>query len=221
MTARAPNCFPRTSRTEVKRAAKRALYDRAIAYGILDEALYCHVGFVDDKQPFVIPTIHVRVDDHLYIHGATASRMIRTLQTGSSACITVTLLDGLVLARSAFHHSMNYRSVVVLGSLSLVTDPSERESVFRALVDHIVAGRSQAARSPNQQESKATALMRITLTEVSAKMRIGPPQDDKDDLQLPVWAGVLPFSLRPDTPIPDPQLAPNIPCPHEIADYRR
>ena len=210
-----------TPQTQVKRAPKRGIYDRQTIYNILDEALYCHVGFVADGHPFVMPTIHVRIKDQLYIHGSTASRMIRTLQSGAPVCITVTLLDGLVLARSAYHHSMNYRSAVVLGTMSAITDPNEKLTVFNALVENIAPNRSTQVRPPNEQENKATALMAITLNEASAKIRTGPPIDDESDYDLPVWAGVVPLTLQANTPIPDNRLMPNVTCPENIQHYNR
>lgn len=221
MTVCNTECFTPTSQTQVKRAPKRGVYDRQTVYDILDEALYCHVGFVADQHPFVMPTIHVRIKDQLYIHGSTASRMIRTLQSGAPVCITVTLLDGLVLARSAYHHSMNYRSVVVLGTMSTVTDPNEKLTVFNALVENIVPNRSTQVRPPSEQENKATALMAITLNEASAKIRTGPPIDDEPDYDLPVWAGVVPLTLQANTPIPDNRLMPNVTCPENIQYYNR
>lgn len=221
MTIQNPEQITPTFRTQVKRAPKRGIYERQTVYDILDEALYCHVGFIADGHPFVMPTIHVRINDQLYIHGSTASRMIRTLQSGASTCITITLLDGLVLARSAYHHSMNYRSVIILGTMSTVTDPDEKLTVFNALVEHIAQGRSTQVRPPNDKENKATALMAITLNEASAKIRTGPPIDDEPDYELPVWAGVVPLALQANAPIPDDRLIPNVACPKNIQHYNR
>lgn len=213
--------FTPTPRTQVKRAPKRANYDKETAYNIIDEALYCHVGFVANQHPMVIPTIHVRIDNQLYIHGSTASRMIRTLQSGVPVCITITLLDGLVLARSAYHHSMNYRSVVILGTMSTITDPTQKSNIFNAFVEHVAPNRSQTVRPPNTQEKKATSIMAIDLNEVSAKIRTGPPIDDEPDYQLSVWAGVVPLSLQATAPIPDDRLMPNTSCPENIQHYQR
>ena len=189
-----PDLFEPTPRTQIKRIPNRGVYDKKTVYAILDEALYCHIGFAVEGQPYVIPTIHVRINDHLYIHGAPASRMLHTLNEGVPACITVTHIDGLVLARSAFHHSMNYRSVIALGTLTPVTDPDEKSHIFNALVEHIAPGRNTDARPPSNNERNGTALMSMPLTEVSAKIRTGPPVDDEEDYTLPVWAGVLPLT---------------------------
>ena len=210
-----------TSRTSMKRLPKRAVYDKQEIYGILDEALICHVGFVQDGQPFVIPTIQVRIDDTLYIHGSAASRMLRTLGMGISACVTVTLLDGLVLARSAFHHSMNYRSVVILGTLTNVDDPDEKRDVLDAIVEHTVPGRSAEARGPNAQELKATSVMSMEISEASAKIRTGPPGDDDEDYALPVWAGVVPLTIQAGTPEDDPRLSDGILVPDYLKTITR
>jgi uncharacterized protein len=192
-----------SARTTVKRHPERGAYDRDAIDAILDEALVCHVGFAIDGQPFVIPTIHARDGDVLYIHGSPGSRMLRNLRNGIDACVTVTLLDGLVLARSVYNHSMNYRSVVVLGRALEVTDPEEKLRAMRCVVEHIVPGRWDDARRPSEKEIKATTILALPLTEASAKVRTGPPTDDEEDLGLPVWAGVLPLSLRTDEPAPD------------------
>ena len=208
-----------TQKTKIKRLPDRAEYDRETIHGILDEALICHVGFVMDGQPYVIPTIHARVGDTLYLHGSAASRMLRTLGKGANACVTVTLLDGLVLARSAFHHSMNYRSVVILGPLEEVIDPDERNKVLDAIVEHIIPGRLAEARRPNRKELKATIVVKIQISEASAKIRTGPPGDDDEDYDLPVWAGVIPLSLQPGKPIPDPLLKEGIDMPDYVIKY--
>ena len=213
--------FNPTSRTRIQRAPTRGVYDRDVVYSILDEALICHIGFVDNSQPYVIPTIHARIDDTLYIHGATSSRMLTVLKQGVPACLTVTLLDGLVLARSAFHHSMNYRSVVILGTMAEVIDQEKRSAVLTALVEHVVPGRSADARPPNAQELKATSLLSMPLAEVSAKVRTGPPVDDEEDYGLPVWAGVVPVPVTPAAPEPDPRLTAGIPVPDYVSGYRR
>ena len=208
-----------TQKTKIKRLPDRAEYDRETIHGILDEALICHIGFVMDGQPYVIPTIHARVGDTLYLHGSAASRMLRTLGKGANACVTVTLLDGLVLARSAFHHSMNYRSVVILGPLEEVIDPDERNKVLDAIVEHIIPGRLAEARRPNRKELKATIVVKIQISEASAKIRTGPPGDDDEDYDLPVWAGVIPLSLQPGKPIPDPLLKEGIDMPDYVTKY--
>jgi nitroimidazol reductase NimA-like FMN-containing flavoprotein (pyridoxamine 5'-phosphate oxidase superfamily) len=185
-----------TQRTTVKRHPERGVYDRATIDAILDEALICHVGFVADGQPFVIPTIHARDGDTLYLHGSPGSRMLRTLETGIDVCVTATLLDGLVLARSVYNHSMNYRSVVVLGRAREVTDTEAKLRAMECVVEHIVPGRWQEARQPNDKEINATTILALPLDEASAKIRTGPPKDFDEDLELPVWAGVIPLDLR-------------------------
>lgn len=198
--------FPKTDRTTLKRLPKRGVYERELVYSILDEAFICHVGFSVDGQPFVIPTGFGRVDDRLYIHGSQISRMLRTLAAGLDICVTVTLLDGLVLARSAFHHSMNYRSVVVFGRASLVDDRDAKLAALRAFSEHVIPGRWDEARLPTDQELKATAVLSLPLEEASAKVRTGPPIDDEEDYGLPIWAGVLPLRLVAGVPVPDPRL---------------
>ncbi len=197
--------FQPTQRTQVKRLPDRGAYDSKTVFKILDEGLICHVGFSVDGQPFVIPTGYARVEDTLYIHGSAASRMLRTLAEGVQVCVTVTLLDGLVLARSAFHHSMNYRSVVMLGRATLVSDPAEKIKALEAFTEHIVRGRWNDVRLPTESELKATTVLALPLAEVSAKIRSGPPKDDEEDYRLPIWAGVVPFSITPGTPIGDPR----------------
>jgi nitroimidazol reductase NimA-like FMN-containing flavoprotein (pyridoxamine 5'-phosphate oxidase superfamily) len=194
----------------VRRAPSRADYDRATIDAILDEALIAHLGFAVDGQPYVIPTLHARVGDTVYLHGSAASRMIRTLGAGAPACLTVTLIDGIVLARSAFHHSMNYRSVVVLGEARLVTDSGETLEALEAFTDGIVPGRWAEVRAPNRKELKGTRVLAMTLDEASAKVRSGPPVDDDEDYELDVWAGVIPMALTAAAPIADPRLDPGI-----------
>jgi uncharacterized protein len=184
----------RTDRTTLRRLPNRGVYDRASIHSILDEGLICHVGFVVDGQPYVIPTIHVRVGEQLFFHGSPASRMLRALEQGVEACVTVTLLDGLVLARSAFHHSMNYRSAVVFGTAMPVESSEEKLRVLRALSDHLIKGRWQEVRTPSPSELKGTLVLSLPIDEASAKVRAGPPVDDEDDYGLPVWAGVLPLA---------------------------
>jgi hypothetical protein len=210
-----------TDRTRVVRLPKRGVYDRSAIDAIVDEALYCHVGFVVDGQPFVIPTIHCRVGDLLYLHGSAASRMLRTLIGGVPVCVTVSLVDGLVLARAAMHHSMNYRSVMVLGRAQSVTDPAERLRALEAIVEHVARGRWREVREPNEQELRATAVLSLPIEEASAKVRTGPPVDDEEDYGLDIWAGVLPLRLTPGRPIPDPRLASGIALADSIARYSR
>lgn len=195
-----------TARTRVVREPHRGVYDRATAYQILDEGLVCHVGFVVDGQPFVIPTGYGRVGDNLYIHGSVASRMLRNLDQGIAVCVTVTLLDGLVLARAIFNHSMNYRSVVVLGTAVAVNDPQEKLQALRGISEHILPGRWAQSRQPNEKELKATLVMRLPITEFSAKVRQGPPIDDEEDYGFPTWAGLIPLQMAAGRPVPDPRL---------------
>jgi nitroimidazol reductase NimA-like FMN-containing flavoprotein (pyridoxamine 5'-phosphate oxidase superfamily) len=191
-------------RTTLRRLPERGHHDRATIDAILDEALVCHLGLVDpDGRPFVIPTIHARSGDHLYVHGSPASRTLRAAAGDVDACVTVTLLDGLVLARSAFHHSLNYRSVVVYGRATKVTDPDERSAALTAIVEHVLAGRTDGCRAPDERELKGTLVLRLPLDEASAKVRTGAPKDDEDDLDLPVWAGVVPLRQVAGEPIPD------------------
>jgi len=210
-----------TARTQVHRVPQRGHYDPAIIHSILDEALICHVGFTIEDQPFVIPTTYGRVGDRLYLHGSPASRMLRSLQTGLEVCVTVTLLDGLVLARSTFHHSMNYRSVVIFGQATVVTDASEKMEALQAFTEHVVPGRWQDARPPNPKELKSTLVLALPLNEASAKIRTGPPIDDEVDYALPVWAGEIPLSLSAQPPINDPKLMPGIQTPAYVRSYRR
>ena len=209
--------YPPTGRTEVRRLAKRGVYDKAQIHAILDEGYLCHVGFVVEGQPYVIPTGYARSGDRIYIHGSAASRMLRTLDQGVDLCVTVTLVDGFVLARSAFHHSMNYRSVVVLGKARPVTDPNEKWNALRSFTNHIVPGRWEEVRQPTEQELKATSVLALALDEVSAKVRTGPPIDDEEDYAFPVWAGVVPIRSQVDQPIPDARVLPDIP----LIDTRR
>jgi len=210
-----------TTRTRVVREPQRGVYDREVINQILDEAFICHVGFVIDGQPFVIPTGFGRVDDTLYIHGSAASRMLKQLSGGIPVCVTVTLLDGLVLARSVFNHSMNYRSVVVLGTADLVSDPQEKLAALHSLSEHIAPGRWEHSRQPSDRELKATSVLKLPLRECSAKVRTGPPIDDDEDMSLPFWAGVLPLELVPRTPLPDPKLPSDIAIPDHVAHYSR
>lgn len=210
-----------TTRTRVVREPHRGVYDREEVYRILDEAFLCHVGFAVDGQPFVIPTSYGRKDANIYIHGSAASRMLRQMKDGVPVCVTVTLLDGLVLARSVFNHSMNYRSVVVLGKATLVDDPNEKLAGLKVLSDHILRGRWDDSRQPNEQELKATSLLRLPIEEFSAKVRTGPPIDDAEDMNFPTWAGILPLEMKAGTPISDPQLDASIHLPAYLRLYSR
>lgn len=213
--------FTPTARTQVKRLSKRGAYDRDTVFKILDEAFVCHVGFVVDGQPFVIPTNFGRSGEMLYLHGSAASRMLRRLSEGVPVCVTVTLTDGLVLARSAFHHSVNYRSVVVLGTARLVEDPAEKMEALRLFTEHIMKGRWDEIRRPTEQEMKATTVLALPLEEVSAKVRTGGPIDDEEDYALPVWAGVLPLPVVPADPIADARLKAETEIPKYMKAYRR
>ena len=201
-----------TPRTRVVREPQRAVYDRDTVNQILDEAFLCHVGFVVDAQPFVIPTSFGRDGDVLYIHGSAASRMLRNLDQGVAVCITVTLLDGLVLARSVFNHSMNYRSVVILGSATLVDDPKEKLAALRALSEHILPHRWDDSRQPNETELKATSVLRLPINEFSAKIRVGPPVDDDEDYSFPTWAGVIPLEMTVGAAIRDDRCEQELPA---------
>ena len=205
----------------MRRLPDRGKYDAETIHKILDEAFVCHVGFVVDGQPFVIPTNYARVDDRLYLHGSSASRMLRSLSGGIPVCVTVTLVDGLVLARSAFHHSVNYRSVVALGRATLVEDLAENRRALELFTNHVVPGRWNDVRQPTDQELKATSVLLLPLSEASAKIRIGPPKDDEADYALPIWAGVLPLAVVPGAPIPDPRLNPGLAPPENVRNYTR
>src|SRR5271165_5386721 len=204
-----------TPRTRVVREPQRAVYDRDAVNQILDEAVLCHVGFVVDGQPYVIPTLYGRDGDVLYVHGSATSRMLRNLEQGVPICITVTLVDGLVLARSVFNHSMNYRSVVILGTAALVEDPAEKLAALRVLTGHILPRRWEDSRAPNEKELKATSVLRVPITEFSAKVRVGPPMDDEADYSFPTWAGVIPLLMKPGAAIPDER------CQRELPEYLR
>lgn len=210
-----------TPRSQIRRLSQRGNYEREALYQILDEGLVCHVGFATDGQPFVIPTAYGRIGDRLYIHGSPASRMLRSLQSGIEVCVTVTLLDGLVLARSAFHHSMNYRSVVLFGKAIAVQDYDEKLEALRAFTEHIVSGRWAEVRQPTRQETQGTLVLSLPLTEASAKIRTGPPSDDEADYSLSVWAGVLPLQLTSGELIPDPRLQQGIAPPAYVQNYTR
>lgn len=202
-----------TLRTRVARLPERGAYDRETIYSILDSAFICHVGFVADGQPMVIPTGYGRREDRLYLHGSAASRMLRGLKSGLDCCVTVTLVDGVVYARSAFHHSMNYRSVVVLGRATAVEDEAEKLAALEVITNNIVPGRWREVRRPSAQEMKATQVLSLSLEEASAKIRRGPPKDEPEDYALPVWAGVVPARLSFGEPESDPALTAGIAVP--------
>lgn len=211
----------KTERTKVKRLPARGAYDRETIYSILDVGFICHVGFVVEGQPYVIPTGYARIGDHLYIHGSAASRMLRNLASGVEVCVTVTHVDGLVLARSAFHHSINYRSVVVLGRAELVTDADEKYAALEAFTEHIIPGRWPEIRWPNELEMKATSVLRLPIEEASAKIRIGDPKDDEEDYEMNVWAGVVPLETFAGEPVPDAKLAEGIELPAHVREYKK
>jgi len=210
-----------TDRTRVRRIPKRGAYDRTTIDAILDEGLIAHAGFVVDGQPFVIPTLYARDHDRVLIHGSAASRMLTTLERGVDVCLAVTLADGLVVARSAFHSSMNYRSVVLFGRARAVEEPAKKMDALRALTEHLIPGRWDDCRQPNEQEMKATLVLEMPIDEASAKVRTGPPLDDEEDYSLGYWAGVLPFETGAGTPLPDEKLAPAIDLPEYLRNYTR
>ena len=213
--------FVPTERTQVHRLPKRGVYERETVYGILDEGLVCHIGFVAEGKPVVIPTGYGRKDDTLYVHGSPGSRMFRALGKGADVCVTVTLVDGLVLARSAFHHSMNYRSVVIFGKATVLEDPAEKREALHVFTEHVAPGRWQEVRQPSEKELQATTVLALPLEEVSAKVRTGPPLDDQEDYAWPVWAGVLPLELAPSSPLPDDCLPKEIAVPGYVRTYTR
>jgi uncharacterized protein len=211
-----------SERVRLRRKRERGSHERAAIDAILDEALIAHVGIADEHgQPFVIPTLHARIGDAVYLHGSTASRTLRALRDGAPACLTVSLLDGLVLARAAMHHSANYRSVMLLGHARVVESEQEKLLALEAIVEHIVPGRSAEARPPSENELKATSVLAMAIDEASAKIRSGPPQDDEEDYALPIWAGVIPLVTEARAPQPDPRLDPTIAAPLSATDYRR
>jgi uncharacterized protein len=208
-----------TQRTSLRRLPERARYDPETVHSILDEGFICHVAFVVDGQPYALPTGYARIGERLYLHGSTGSRL--GLWPGMDVCVTVTLLDGIVLARSAFHHSFQYRSVMVLGRTELVTDLAEKEAALTALVEHFMPGRSADARAGSRRELASTAVLAVPLEEVSAKVRTGDPKDDEEDYALPVWAGILPLAIVPGEPIPDSRLDPTVPMPSYVKEWKR
>jgi uncharacterized protein len=216
-----PETFPPNERTRVVREPQRGIYDRETIYKILDEGFVCHVGFTMETQPYVLPTMFARIQDAIYFHGSAASRMLRGVGSGIPVCVTVTLVDGLVLARSVFNHSMNYRSVVALGKAFLVDAPDEKRNALHAFTEKILPGRWREARQPNEKELKATSILRLPLTEVSAKVRVGPPEDDAEDYALQIWAGVIPLQLVAGAPIRDARCDAAILVPEYVAEYKR
>jgi nitroimidazol reductase NimA-like FMN-containing flavoprotein (pyridoxamine 5'-phosphate oxidase superfamily) len=213
--------FVVNERTRVVREPQRGIYDRDAIYKILDEGFICHVGFTFDGQPYVIPTMFARIGDAIYFHGSAASRMLRNVSAGIPVCVTVALVDGLVLARSVFNHSMNYRSVVALGKAALVDASAEKMEALRGFTEKILPGRWEEARQPNEKELKATSILRLQLTEASAKVRVGPPEDDAEDYALGIWAGVLPMELTTGEPIRDARCDERIAVPKYVTDYRK
>ena len=208
-----------TDRTRHRRLAERGSFDLELINAIIDEALICHVGFNVDGAPVVIPTIHARMGNHVYLHGAVGNNMLRSLDRGVDACVTMTIIDGLVLARSAFHHSMNYRSVVLFGKASIVEDDADKVAALRALTEHLIPGRWAGVRGPSEQELRQTMVLALPIQEASAKVRSGPPNDDEADYSLPVWAGVIPLRLAAAEAICDPRLRPGIEPPAYAVNY--
>jgi uncharacterized protein len=216
------NEFPQTDLNRVSRRSKRGRYDRETIYAILDEALICHVGFVQDGQPFVIPTIHARDGDRLILHGSRASRLLPHVEAGNPVCVAVTLFDGIVFARSIFEHSMNYRSAVLFGRGRAIVGDAEKLRASEVLAEHIARGRWREARHPNRKELDATLLMSLEIESASAKVRAGPPLEEREeDFELPVWAGVLPFATVPQPPIDDSRLLPGVVAPSYVTEYER
>jgi nitroimidazol reductase NimA-like FMN-containing flavoprotein (pyridoxamine 5'-phosphate oxidase superfamily) len=210
-----------TERSQLHRLPRRGSYDSAVIYQILDSAFLAHVGFLQEGQPFVIPTLYGREGDKLYLHGAAASRMLRELESGVPACVTATLVDGLVLARSAFHHSMNYRSVVAFGIARKIVDADQKICALRTISEHVIAGRWNAVRGPSEKELKATTVLEFAIEEASAKIRTGQPVDDEEDYGLPVWAGIIPLQMEAETPVPDPRLTNGVNTPEHVLRYQK
>ncbi len=213
---------PASDRVRLRRKRERGSHERTAIDAILDEALIAHLGIADEHgQPFVIPTLHARDGDVVYLHGSTASRTLRTLRAGAPVCLTVSLLDGLVLARAAMHHSANYRSAMLLGTARVVDSPAEKLAALEAIVEHIVPGRWAEVRGPDEKELKATSVLALPIEEASAKVRSGPPLDDEPDHALAVWAGVIPLFSAAGEPQPDPRLTPGTPVPASATNYAR
>lgn len=211
--------FPRTEKSTVKRLPKRGFYDEETIYKILDEGIICHISFVLNNQPYIIPTAYVRIGDNIYIHGAKANKMMNALNERTNACIAVTLLDGYVLARSAFHHSMNYRSVVLFGKGKIVAEREEKLMALREFSEHLIPGRWDDVRKPNDKELSATIVLKFSIEEASAKIRTGKPIDDKEDYELNIWAGIVPFKFKTGEPVRDEQLKESISLPDYLLDF--
>ncbi len=205
-------------RSKIKRLPSRGFYDKETINQIIDEALYCHVSFVHSNQPYIIPTIHARMNDRIVLHGAKGSRLMKHIAEGNEICIAITLMDGLVLARSVFHHSMNYRSVVIFGKGKLLENKVEKLEALKTITEHLIPGRWEDARKPNEKELNATTVVSIDIDEASAKIRTGPPIDDEEDYNLPVWAGVIPILQKFDSPVNDPKLNEDIVLPNYIRE---
>lgn len=212
-----PMQFPKTDLARIKRLPERGVYDRETIYQIIDEAPICHVGILEQMQPVVIPTIHARIEDRLVLHGSAASRLMNYARSGKPLCVTITIVDGIVLARSLFNHSMNYRSVVIFGTGEPVEGDEEKMAVLKAISDHLVEGRWNDARQPNDKELRATKVISIPISDASAKIRSGPPNDGEEDRELPVWAGVIPVRLEASQPVPDPKLEQHTPVPEYLS----
>jgi nitroimidazol reductase NimA-like FMN-containing flavoprotein (pyridoxamine 5'-phosphate oxidase superfamily) len=215
------NQFNKSDKTRINRLPQRGHYDRETIYAILDEALICHVGFVEGGQPYVIPINFARMDDRIILHGAKASRLLKHIEAGHPVCVEATLVDGLVLARSVFHHSVNYRSVVLFGTGHGIEDEQEKMAALEAVTEHLIPGRWKEARHPNKKEMKATRVVAIQIDEASAKVRVGPPVDEEEDYALPVWAGLLPLQELPAAPIRDELQSQDVALPNYIARYSR
>jgi len=220
-TLRGMSQLAQTERTTLKRLPKRGSFDREVINAILDEGFVCHVGFIADDKPVVIPTGYARVDEHLIIHGSQASRMLRALGKGIDVCVTVTLIDGLVLARSAFHHSMNYRSVVIFGRAQVIDGRADKRAALRALSKHMIPGRWDYVREPNESELQQTTVLSVPLAEASAKIRTGQPVDDDEDYDLPIWAGILPLRMSAEDAVADPLLRMDVEIPAHVLSYRK
>ncbi|RYU97757.1 pyridoxamine 5'-phosphate oxidase family protein [Emticicia agri] len=213
--------YPVTPHTKISRSAKRGSYDEETIYQILDEGLFCHIAYVLDGQPMMIPTGYCRIGNKIYIHGSVGSHFMRSIADGRRVCLTVSFVDGLVLARSAFSHSVNYRSVVLFSPATVVTDEQERWDALEAFTNHVIPGRWEEIRQPNTKEMKATMVISFTIEEASAKIRTGGPNDDEEDYELSVWAGVLPLKLQAQAPITDPKMVHDIPVPDCVIGYRK
>lgn len=213
--------YPITEKTTISRTAKRGTYDSATIFEILDEGLFCQIAYVQDDSPMMIPTGYCRIGDKLYIHGSVGSHFLRALSDGRTVCLSVSLIDGLVLARSAFHHSVNYRSVVIFAKPTIVTDEDERWEVVKQITEHIIPARWEEIRKPNKSEMQKTMILSFPIEEASAKIRIGDPSDDEEDYNLSVWAGILPLKIQPQMPITDPKMKHNTSIPSYVSTYKR